>query len=130
MLETLKLYAIHSYSFDDHHNHHKNQKQKAEKMLIWLIFSSLSISECGSRSQIRTIMISTVYNILGVFLGTTLGLLICIIIAVYYGNLISKLITEKLLTYICGILFLLFSIQLFFIKFQLIYLQFYLFDLN
>ena len=95
-----------------------NSKQK--KILIWSFFSSLAIAECGSRSQISTIIISSIYNIYGVVIGTSLAYIVCILLAVYLGKIISKFLTERILTYIGGFLFLLFSIQLLIIKLKLI----------
>jgi putative Ca2+/H+ antiporter (TMEM165/GDT1 family) len=87
-------------------------------LFVWTLFSSLAFAECGSRSQISTIIISSVYNIWGVLLGTTVAHIVCILLAVYAGHIIGRFVTERLLTYLGGFLFLLFAFQLIYLKFD------------
>lgn len=98
----------------------KDYIQRNKTLIIWTFFSSLAIGQCGSRSQLSTIVISSVYNIWGVIIGTTIAHISCILLAVYAGSLITKLVTERILTYIAGFLFMVFSFQLILIKFNLL----------
>lgn len=98
----------------------KDHHYKNKTLIIWTFFSSLAIGQCGSRSQLSTIIISSVYNIWGVILGTTTAYISCILLAVYAGSMIGKFVTERILTYIAGFLFMVFSFQLILIKFNLL----------
>jgi putative Ca2+/H+ antiporter (TMEM165/GDT1 family) len=98
----------------------KDIHQRNKTLLIWTFFSSLAIGQCGSKSQLSTIIISSVYNIWGVILGTTIAHILCILLAVYAGSIIGKFVTERILTYIAGFLFMVFSFQLILIKFNLL----------
>jgi len=83
-----------------------------EKKKIYTLMYTIIVAECGDRSQISSVLLSTVYDISGVMLGTTTALLCTIVLAVFYGSKISKYISEKCLNYVAGIIFLLFGFEI------------------
>jgi putative Ca2+/H+ antiporter (TMEM165/GDT1 family) len=88
--------------------------------LFWMIFSTLAAAECGDKSQFTTVMISAVFDIYGVIIGTSFALITCISLNVYYGHQLAKFIREKQISIICGIVLMLYSVEIFLKKFKYI----------
>jgi len=97
-----------------------NKNEESVLEIICTLISSLLITECGDRSQVATIIISSVYDFWGVLMGTTLSTIICIGVAIFFGIAFSKIITEKSKSYVEAFLFLIFAIQIFVLKMEYI----------
>jgi putative Ca2+/H+ antiporter (TMEM165/GDT1 family) len=65
----------------------------------------------GDRSQIATIALAAAKDPIGVTLGGILGHCICTGIAVIGGRLLASRISEKMVSYVGGAVFLLFAIH-------------------
>ncbi len=74
------------------------------------VFILIFFSEIGDRSQVSTIYLTTSFDKLVVLLGVVFSSIILSILAVFGGKIISDKISEKNLTLIAGISFLLFGI--------------------
>ncbi|MCU0565889.1 MAG: TMEM165/GDT1 family protein [Oculatellaceae cyanobacterium Prado106] len=72
---------------------------------FWLTF----VAEWGDRTQIATITLAAANNAVGVTVGATLGHAICAAIAVMCGRLVCRRISERTITFLGGVLFLLFA---------------------
>jgi putative Ca2+/H+ antiporter (TMEM165/GDT1 family) len=68
------------------------------------------LAEWGDRTQISTIALAASYPPVGVTIGAILGHSICTAIAVIGGRLIAGKISERVVTAIGGILFLIFGV--------------------
>jgi putative Ca2+/H+ antiporter (TMEM165/GDT1 family) len=77
----------------------------------WSFVTSLILAECGDKSQITGVVIGAVYNFYGVLLGTSLGYLTCILLAIWSGHFLSKRITKRQIHFISGVFFILFGIS-------------------
>lgn len=75
----------------------------------WKYFIAYFLASVGDKSQIATILISTKYNFLSVFNGTTIGILVLVFIAMLFGKSLSGLLTNKQISIICGVFFLLYA---------------------
>lgn len=73
-------------------------------------FGLTLVAEWGDRTQLATIALAATYHPVGVVLGATLGHAICTAIAVICGKLIAGRISERWLTLIGGLLFILFGL--------------------
>lgn len=73
-------------------------------------FTLTFIAEWGDRTQIATITLASAHHPYGVLLGAIVGHTLCAAIAVTCGKLIAGRVSEKLLTFIGGSLFILFGI--------------------
>ena len=100
-------------------NNHSSNKNIVS-VGYFAFISQMIIAECGDKTQIETIVIATVFNPLGVFVGATIGFALCVILAILCGKLFGKYVSEKMFSFIGGGIFLLFSIQLLMIKLQII----------
>ena len=88
----------------------KEQPRSRGKLGIWVnAFIMTFIAEWGDRTQISTIALASSSNAVGVTMGAILGHAICTAIAVVGGRLIAGKISEKVVTAIGGILFLIFA---------------------
>lgn len=67
------------------------------------------MAEWGDRTQFATITLAASYNPAGVTIGAILGHSICAAIAVIGGRLIAKHISERMMTGLGGLLFLIFA---------------------
>lgn len=80
------------------------------QVAIWLqAFVMTFIAEWGDRTQISTIALAASYQPVGVTTGAILGHGICTAIAVIGGRLIAGRISERIVTAIGGVLFLIFG---------------------
>jgi putative Ca2+/H+ antiporter (TMEM165/GDT1 family) len=52
----------------------------------------------------------------GVLIGSCLAHTLCILLAIYLGNFLSKYLTEKQMCYFGGLIFFVFSIQILLLK--------------
>ncbi len=73
-------------------------------------FSLTFVAEWGDRTQLATIALAAVHHPVGVVLGATLGHAICAAIAVACGKLIAGRISERLITAVSGVLFIIFGL--------------------
>lgn len=77
----------------------------------WSFVTSLILAECGDKSQITGVVIGAVYIFYAVWLGTTLGYLTCIFLAIWSGHLLSSKITKRQIHLVSGVFFILFGIS-------------------
>ena len=91
-------------------------RRNDEKKIIYTLIYTILVAECGDRSQISSVLLASVFNFSGVMIGTTFALIISIILAVYFGDNISKYISEKYLNYIAGGFFFIFGIEILLVK--------------
>jgi putative Ca2+/H+ antiporter (TMEM165/GDT1 family) len=88
----------------------------------WKYCIAFIIGELGDKSQIATIVITSKYNLSGVFCGTSLAQFLLVTTAVLIGKSVAGLLTNKQISIIGGIVFLLFS--LIYLIDKLIYLDY------
>ena len=93
-------------------NKDKDNKNNNKNLFdsIWAFGFALLMAEFGDKSQIAAIIIGATLNLYGVILGTSLAHLICSVIAIVFGRIFSHYITNRQITMIGGIIFLLFSL--------------------
>jgi len=86
----------------------------ADELTKWGIFAksflATFIAEWGDRSQIATIALAAEKGVVGVTIGGILGHALCSAIACVGGKLLAKRISERLVTYVGGVLFLFFAV--------------------
>ncbi|MFM7371081.1 MAG: TMEM165/GDT1 family protein, partial [Sphaerospermopsis kisseleviana] len=87
-----------------------DSKQKSTWSILLKSFVLTFIAEWGDRTQIATIALAASNNAIGVTAGAILGHSICAAIAVIGGKLIAGRISEKQITLLGGILFIIFGI--------------------
>lgn len=78
---------------------------------IWTFFTSILIAEIGDRSQITAIAIATLYDFTGVLIGTSLGHILACLIAATLGFVFAERVSEKTITLIGAVFFLIFGID-------------------
>jgi len=89
----------------------KNLKNSTSSLAVLLeSFIMTFLAEWGDRTQIATVTLAASNNAIGVTLGAILGHTICTVIAVIGGRLIAGRISERVVTAIGGLLFLIFAI--------------------
>jgi Ca2+/H+ antiporter, TMEM165/GDT1 family len=87
----------------------KFDKLRGAMAMVTKAFTLTFIAEWGDRTQFATISLAAAQNPLGVILGGILGHAICAAIAVYSGRAIASHLSEKVITAVGGILFLIFA---------------------
>mmetsp|Transcript_42489 Transcript_42489/g.92724 ORF Transcript_42489/g.92724 Transcript_42489/m.92724 type:complete len:281 (+) Transcript_42489:42-884(+) len=91
----------------------KEQNKKAKRRLDRTVFMQSAtmtfVAEWGDRSQIATIAMGAAQNPIGVCVGGVLGHCICSGIAVIGGKMLAERISEKVVGFVGGTLFLFFG---------------------
>ena len=80
------------------------------RIVLMEAFCLTFMAEWGDRTQLATITLAAASHPLGVVIGATLGHAICAAIAVVCGKLIAGKISERLLSILGGILFIVFGL--------------------
>nr|XP_048333492.1 protein PAM71-homolog, chloroplastic-like [Ziziphus jujuba var. spinosa] len=95
-------------------------KEKASKQIsnpleiIWKSFSLVFFAEWGDRSMLATIALGAAQSPWGVASGAIVGHLIATTLAILGGAFLANYISEKLVGYLGGVLFLVFAVATFF----------------
>ena len=92
---------------------YSDKKDGIDSTVFWAIFSSMCISECGDRTQFTAMIMSGVYEMWGVLLGSSLALSCSVFLGVFFGKQLIKYLHENVLNFILGIIFLGYSVQLY-----------------
>jgi Ca2+/H+ antiporter, TMEM165/GDT1 family len=87
-----------------------NLKKKTPFAICLEAFVLVFMGELGDRTQFATITLAATNNAIGVTLGAIAGHTLCTAIAVMGGRLIAGHISERMVTGIGGVLFLIFAI--------------------
>ncbi|MEQ8998208.1 MAG: TMEM165/GDT1 family protein [Coleofasciculus sp. B1-GNL1-01] len=88
----------------------KDKLQSANLAILLQAFTMTFLAEWGDRTQISTIALAAAHQPVGVTVGAILGHGICTAIAVIGGRLIAGRISERLVTALGGVLFLIFGV--------------------
>lgn len=88
--------------------------QATRKVSVWNIllqaFSLTFVAEWGDRTQLATVTLAASNNPIGVTAGAIVGHAICAVIAVVCGCLVAGRISERMVTGLGGVLFLVFGV--------------------
>lgn len=88
--------------------------QATRKVSVWNIlmqaFSLTFVAEWGDRTQLATVTLAASNNPIGVTAGAIVGHAICALIAVVCGCLVAGRISERMVTGLGGVLFLVFGV--------------------
>jgi len=87
----------------------KSRQKESKLAIVVKAFVMTFVAEWGDRTQIATISLAAGYNAFGVTTGAILGHGICAAIAVTCGKLVAKRISERTMTAVGGLLFLIFA---------------------
>ena len=76
----------------------------------WQYLITYFFASIGGKSQIASIIITTKYSFISIFTGTTIGILLFVFVAMLIGKFISKFLTNKQISIISGIFFLMYAL--------------------
>ena len=80
---------------------------------FWTIFKSMVLSEFFDRSQISALSMSSIFNFSGVLIGSSIALCISCYLGAYHGRSITKILKEKVLSFLLGCIFICYGIQVY-----------------
>ncbi|MFB2967427.1 TMEM165/GDT1 family protein [Aerosakkonema sp. BLCC-F183] len=87
----------------------KMPRRQSKLAVLVKAFTMTFVAEWGDRTQFATITLAASYNAVGVTTGAILGHAICAAIAVMGGRFIAQRISERTMTAVGGLLFLIFA---------------------
>ena len=79
----------------------------------WKYFITYFFASAGDKSQIATILITSKYSFISIFNGTVIGIAALVFIAMVFGKTISRQLTNKQISTVCGLFFLLYALIFF-----------------
>ena len=79
----------------------------------WKYFITYFLASAGDKSQIASILITSKYHFISIFNGTVIGIAVLVFIAMVFGKTISKQLTNKQISNVCGLFFLLYALIFF-----------------
>ena len=95
----------------------ENESQRETEVGVfdswWKYFITYFFASAGDKSQIASILITSKYSFISIFNGTVVGILILVFIAIVFGKSISRQLTNKQISIVCGIFFLLYALIFF-----------------
>lgn len=77
--------------------------------IVIKVFTMIFVAEWGDRSQISTVILAAREDVVGVFVGSLSGHVLCTGLAVIGGRVVAEIISIRTLTFIGGIIFLFFA---------------------
>lgn len=77
---------------------------------VWQTFTLMFVAEWGDRSMFATLALATQHNILGVIVGAMAAHMLANIMAVVGGEMLSNIISEKIMALTGGCVFILFAL--------------------
>ena len=112
--EVMNLKIIEETHLDSGQLNEEDNSQN--RNIFWVLFTSILAGEFGDRSQILTIVISSIFNFYGVLIGTCLAHCFSVYFAVYHGKFIIRHISEKVITILSGLLLIIITINFYLMK--------------
>ena len=96
----------------------ENIKENKEKQIgvfdsWWQFFITYFFASVGEKSQIASILITCKYNFASIYNGSAIGIIFLVLLAMVFGASISKYLTNRQISIVCGILFLLYAFVFF-----------------
>lgn len=79
--------------------------------VFWQALTLTFVAEWGDRSQLATIILAARENMIAVTLGAILGHAGCTCVAVLAGSVVAKKVSVKTVTFVGGIVFLIFAVS-------------------
>lgn len=79
--------------------------------ILMQVFSTTMLAEFGDRSQLTTLVLSARQNAFGIIVGGAVGRTVITGLAVIGGRMVAKHISIRTVTYVGGVLFLLFAVS-------------------
>ncbi|MCX7965442.1 MAG: TMEM165/GDT1 family protein [Syntrophorhabdaceae bacterium] len=79
---------------------------------FWTVAIAFFIAEMGDKTQLATIALAAKYNnnILGIWFGTTTGMLVADAIGIIFGIVLGKKIPDKAIKWVSAVIFIIFGI--------------------
>ncbi|MCQ2818512.1 MAG: TMEM165/GDT1 family protein [archaeon] len=101
---------------------HKLSREEEEKMETrgtWFkaIVSSMALAECGDRTQFTSMSMAAIFDFKGVLIGSGAALVLTCFLGVYCGSYVTKILREKVLNIILGLVFLTYAGEIFYSKY-------------
>ena len=89
------------------------EDQSLDVNVFWTIFNTMLLSEFFDRTQISTLGMSSIFNFSGVLIGSSAALFLTCYLGAYHGTSMIKILREKVLSLLLGIIFVTYSIQIY-----------------
>ena len=89
------------------------RNKSTETKMFWAIFFSMSLSECGDRTQVSSLTMAAIYDVFGVLCGSCSALICTVVLGVFCGKMLIKYLHEKFLNLVLGILFFIYAAEIY-----------------
>ena len=94
-----------------------NEEKKGKNVGVfdswWKFFITYFFASIGEKSQIASILITCKYNFVPIYNGSAIAIIFLVLLAMSFGEAISRFLTNRQISMVCGILFLLYALVFF-----------------
>ena len=94
-------------------NQNEQENQNIDIGIFWYIFMSMAASEFGDTTQFIALTMSSIYNVNGIIIGSSLALFCSCYLGVYWGKQLSGKLNVKVIDFLLGITMLLGGLRIF-----------------
>ena len=91
----------------------EDENERNEPKMFWAIFLSMTLSECGDRTQISSLTMAAIYDVYGVLCGSCAALVCTVVLGVFCGKIVIKYLHEKFLNLVLGVLFFIYAVEIY-----------------
>lgn len=95
------------------HPEEEERTESAETKMFWAIFLSMTLSECGDRTQVSSLTMAAIYDVYGVLCGSCAALVCTVVLGVFFGKVVVKHLHEKFLNLVLGVLFFIYAVEIY-----------------
>lgn len=99
--------------FNEDNTEETKKREYLDFKIFQTIFKSMALAEFGDRTQISAMVMSSIFNLSGVLIGSCVALTLSSYLGAFHGRRVAVYLSERVLGLILGFIFLFYGIQIY-----------------